>query len=133
MRLLLDRTQYQTESTVGDLYVEGVYECVVMEPGTRELSHPAIPEGIYDVRLTWSPKFKRVLPLILDVPGRDGIRIHPGNDPSETLGCLMPGESVIFKLGIPFLLHSAPAFGRLFQKLEDAVNRDQRIELEVVA
>lgn len=132
MNLLLDRQKYQSESTVGDLYVNGVYECVVMEPGTKEIGHPAIPEGVYDILLSWSPKFDRVLPLIINVPGRDGIRIHPGNKPEETLGCLMPGESVIFKFGMPFLLHSVAAFVPLFDKLQAANEAGERIAIEVI-
>lgn len=133
VRLLLDRQLYESESTVGDLYVNGEFECYVMEPGTREISHPAIPEGIYPVKLTVSPKFKRVLPLICDVPGRDGIRIHPGNTDDQTLGCLMPGEEVIFKFGMPFMVHSVPAFARLFEKLNEAAENHEELTLEVVA
>lgn len=51
----------------------------------------AIPAGLYNVELTFSPKFKRELPLILNVPYFEGIRIHRGNKDEDTEGCLIPG------------------------------------------
>lgn len=51
----------------------------------------AIPTGKYQVRRTWSPKFGRSMMEVLDVPGFRGIRIHPGNDASDTAGCLLVG------------------------------------------
>ena len=55
----------------------------------------AIPTGEYDVILSFSPKFKRVLPLLLNVKGYEYIRIHHGNFPSSTDGCLLVGENKI--------------------------------------
>ena len=53
----------------------------------------AIPTGKYDVILTFSPRFKCVLPLLLNVKGFEGIRIHPGNSAEDTEGCLLVGEN----------------------------------------
>lgn len=50
-----------------------------------------IPAGHYEVRLTHSPKFGVLMPILCEVPGRSGIRIHPGNWPKDTEGCLIPG------------------------------------------
>jgi hypothetical protein len=132
VKLLLDRAQYEKDSTVGDLYIDGVWECVVMEPGVSEATYPAIPEGEYEILLTPSPRFKQVLPLIINVPGRDGIRIHIGNEPTQTEGCLLPGESVTTEQGKPFLIHSKAAFDRLMPKLVDAKARGERIRVEVI-
>ncbi len=54
----------------------------------------AILPGRYELTLTWSPGFKQIMLLVVAVPGRDGIRIHIANDPSELLGCLAPGNGV---------------------------------------
>ena len=52
-----------------------------------------IPAGTYEVRITHSPKFRKDLPLLIGVPGRDGIRIHTGNKPEHSLGCILVGAA----------------------------------------
>ena len=138
MRLLLDRGQYDKHSTVGDLYVNGVWELVTLEDQVRPLGEKvrgetAIPEGTYDLLLTYSPRFKRDLPLLIHVPGFDGIRIHPGNTVEDTEGCILVGENVTFAAGVPFLTHSRAAFDRLYAKLFEAHRKQEHIEIEVMA
>lgn len=99
--------------TISKLYAKGKYICDILERPIKE----AIPEGTYKVALTPSPKFKRVLPLLLDVPGFTGIRIHEGNTAKDTHGCLIPGindekgkvhKSLICLSKIIVLLQSSP-------------------------
>jgi hypothetical protein len=52
-----------------------------------------IPAGTYEARITYSPKFGKKLPLLIGVPGRDGIRIHTGNKPEHSLGCILVGAA----------------------------------------
>ena len=52
-----------------------------------------IPAGTYEVRLTYSPRFKKDLPLLMNVPGRTGIRIHTGNKPEHSQGCILVGAT----------------------------------------
>jgi hypothetical protein len=73
-----------------------------MEDPVRDLSKEtkifgdtAIPYGIYKVEVSMSPKFRRRMPMLLDVPGFRGIRIHAGNNTSDTLGCILVGENKI--------------------------------------
>lgn len=134
MKLVLDRTQYEEGSTVGDLYIDGVWECAVLEDRVRPekvKGETAIPAGSYDILLTPSPRFKCVLPLLIDVPGFDGIRIHPGNTAKDTEGCLLVGENVITTAGVPFLTHSRRAFDRLFEKMQAAVRRGEKLTIQV--
>ena len=60
-----------------------------MEIATLENTEYIIPCGTYPVRVTFSPKFKRMLPLVLDVPGRSGIRFHRGTKPEHSRGCIL--------------------------------------------
>ena len=77
------------------------YFCDTLEPTWRDYAHgaykmkgcSAIPEGRYPVVVTWSPKFKEWLPLLLNVPKFSGIRIHAGNTPADTEGCILVGEN----------------------------------------
>lgn len=73
--------------------------CDTLEPpvrpwGMRVKGKTAVPAGIYDVALTRSPKFGRMLPILIDVPGMTGIRIHRGNTAADTKGCILPGKYV---------------------------------------
>ena len=98
MKLDLIRRWLTEASTIGELYVDGVRECFVLEdryrppPEAKVAGATAIPVGRYEVRITHSPKFGRDLPLLLEVPGYSGVRIHPGNTASDTEGCLLPGR-----------------------------------------
>ena len=69
--------------------VHGVLRLGVQEVATLENSEYIIPEGTYPVRVTWSPKFKRMLPIVLNVPGRSGIRVHQGTKPEHSRGCIL--------------------------------------------
>ena len=59
------------------------------EIATLENADYIIPVGIYEVRVTWSPRFKRMLPLVEQVPGRSGIRFHRGTKPEHSKGCVL--------------------------------------------
>ena len=56
---------------------------------TLENADFLIPEGEYPIEWTWSPKFKKPLPEILNVPDRSGIRIHRGAIPEHSTGCIL--------------------------------------------
>ena len=69
--------------------VRGVMRLGTQEIATLENNDYIIPCGTYPVRVTWSPKFKRMLPLVLNVPGRSGIRFHRGTKPEHSRGCIL--------------------------------------------
>jgi hypothetical protein len=98
----LERREVHIDRTLGRLKVDGTEFCWTLEPGLAVAEHPAIPEGAYHVTLTpservrlgylWSPESDYSLPLLEAVPGRTGIRIHAGNVPSNTEGCILVGD-----------------------------------------
>ena len=57
--------------------------------GTLENADYIIPDGTYTVSVTYSPRFKKMMPLIGNVPGRSGIRIHGGTKPEHSTGCVL--------------------------------------------
>lgn len=98
MELILERKILNKDSTEGNLYVNGKWFCHVIEdvvrakPGEwkKELkvyAKTAIPYGRYPVMVTWSPKFKRQLTAIENVPDFIGIRIHNGTNEKSSAGC----------------------------------------------
>lgn len=107
MELLLERKYLKDKYTIGNLYINGVFFCNILEDKVVDLNknglfdcgefkikgHTAIPYGKYKVKLTYSPKFKRELPLLINVPHFEGIRIHRGNTSEDSAGCLLPGEN----------------------------------------
>jgi hypothetical protein len=115
----IDRTWRGPVCTIGTLSVDGRTECFTLEDVRRELADrpvsdwkvpgkTAIPEGAYNVVVTPSVRFKRDLPLLENVPGFSGIRIHPGNTAADTEGCILVGAAK----GPDQVTHSREAFDR---------------------
>lgn len=112
---------------MGVLFVDGAFECFVLEDVIREVANQpvsawkvkgdtAIPAGRYRIVRTRSPRFGKVLPLLENVPGFEGIRIHAGNRSSDTEGCLLPGRA----RGTGMVMESRMAFEALDQKIRHA-------------
>lgn len=57
--------------------------------GAKIKGRTAIPAGRYQIKLTYSPKFGRIMPEIVCVPNYTGIRVHSGHDETHTEGCLL--------------------------------------------
>ena len=79
----LNRTSRNGKAVHGLMRVDG------REIATLENEDYIIPCGTYPIAVTWSPKFKRMLPLVLNVPGRSGIRFHRGTKPEHSRGCIL--------------------------------------------
>jgi len=97
MHLQIKRTHGTKNYTHGQLFIDNVYFCDTLEDEEREikiLGETAIPCGVYKVILSVSNRFKKLMPLIVDVPNFAGIRIHSGNTKDDTEGCILVGKKV---------------------------------------
>lgn len=126
LRLIREPSKYG--ATLGVLFVDGAFECFCLEDVIREQpgqpvsrwkvpGETAIPAGRYRVQMSMSPRFKRRLPELLDVPGFIGIRIHAGNRSGDTEGCLIPGRT----RGDGMVMESRMALERLMARMELAI------------
>lgn len=127
MDITLRRTNFTERSTIGELLINGVHQCYTLEDKMREQpgvpverwkahGKTAIPTGRYQVVITHSARFDRDLPLLVAVPGFDGIRIHPGNTDKDTEGCILVG----LDRGVDQIGQSRAAFTTLFTRLRAA-------------
>lgn len=134
MNLKLVRLLGDPVATVGDLYVlDTAISWHTLEDPDRgllqiqPLSHilsvkvpgaTCIPYGHYQVIIDWSNRFQRMMPHILDVPGFEGVRIHPGNTAADTSGCVLLGKI----RGHDMISSSLAAFNEFFPMLEEALD-----------
>lgn len=136
--LHLKRTVFTDKSTIGMLSVEGIFQCYILEDVVREREgvpvadwkvkgSTAIPCGRYRVIRNMSGRFGRTLPLLMKVPGYEGIRMHPGNDAGDTEGCLLPG----LHKGENVVTDSRNAFALIDGQIRDALDCDEEVWIEV--
>jgi hypothetical protein len=117
VKLELKTESQRADCTIGSIYVDGVWTCFSLEDAVRHEKIPgktAIPAGTYAVVINYSSRFKREMPQILNVPGYEGIRLHPGNTAADTEGCILVGQMK----GVNSVLKSRAAFADLFPKLQ---------------
>lgn len=140
MRLTLIRIANRPTYCIGKLYIDGVYFCDVIEDVDRGLKdemteeeilkkkvkgETAIPTGIYPVTITYSPKYKKNMPLISNVKGYSGIRIHSGNTSKDTEGCLIVGKNK----EVGKVLESRKMYNLLYKEL---VKTKERIIIDIM-
>ena len=129
MEILVRRIAKRPTYTIGRMYIDGKYVCDTLEDTDRGLKQSmsleeikkkkiygktAIPTGTYKVEITYSPRFKRYLPLICNVKGFDGIRIHEGNSDKDSQGCVLVG--INDKVG--WVSKSRITMNKLLQKIK---------------
>lgn len=148
MEIVVERRWKKATYTIGNLYVngqrfsDGHNYCNTLEDadsGLRQdmstqtlllMKKPgvtAIPTGKYKVTITYSPKFKRELPLVNDVPAFSGIRIHPGNLAADTDGCLLIGRNTANGM----VSNSRYWFNLLYAQIEKALAKGEGVTLTI--
>lgn len=119
MQLTVKRLYKSENSVIGELLIDGVFECFTLEDAERPIKikgETAIPVGTYRVIINQSNRFKRLLPLLLNVPTFEGVRIHSGNSNHDTEGCILVGQT----RNKNYIGQSRKAFDKLFKKMQAA-------------
>lgn len=120
MHLTLRRKTISAKSTIGELLVNNAFFCFTLEDivrrGAKVYGQTAIPGGVYEIAITYSNRFRVMMPLLLNIPGFEGIRIHPGNTPENTSGCILVGRN----RGTDWIGDSRLAYQALFAELQKA-------------
>ena len=147
MELILERIAKRKTYTIGHLYIqrrmddeylagtENQYFCDTLEPTWRDYKNgaykvkgrSAIPEGRYAVVISWSPKMKQWLPILLGVPKFEGIRIHAGNCSEDTEGCILVGKN----REVGKVLDSRIWVHRLKQKIVEAKDKGEAVWITI--
>lgn len=122
MTLELHRHPATDDAILGELFVDGKFECFTCEHAGMQ-----IPVGTYPIVITPSLRFGRLLPLVDRVPGRLGIRIHSGNVPGDSSGCILVGTALM-PHGV---LQSRAAMGILQAKLAAVLARQEPVRLTI--
>ncbi len=138
MEVIVKNPVKTNSTTISRCYIEGVQQCFILEDKDRGLTQTmplwriklikifgktAIPAGRYQVIVNYSQRFKKDMPLLVNVPGYEGVRIHPGNSEFQTEGCLLPGTST----STDWINESVKAFEPLFKKIKDAIASGQKV------
>ena len=142
MEIKLIRKYYQAKYTIGRLYVNNRFFSDCLEPPSLHLTertalgtiliakykgYRAIPTGRYRILITRSRRFGRWLPLLLNVKGFEGIRIHAGNKPEDTRGCILPG----FNRRKGYVLDSTRCVLTLVKMMTEAIAKGEKVFVEV--
>lgn len=142
MELLVKRIAKKNTYTIGQLYINGQKVCDTLEDKDRGLTsnmsveqikklkvygQTAIPTGTYTVSYTYSTKFKKYMPLINNVKGFDGIRIHSGNTDKDTLGCIILGENKV----VGKVINSRNTCDKVYSIIKKALDNGDRVSITI--
>lgn len=142
MELILERKFFKENYTIGNLSINGKFFCNTIEDKNRDLNkngkfdngeykvyaQTCIPFGEYKVVLFMSPKYKRLLPKLLNVPHFEGILIHNGTDENNTSGCIIVGENKIKGK----VINSTKYMNELTNLIEKAINNGENVTIKII-
>lgn len=145
MQFVLHREMTADGNTLGKLSLDGEFVCHTLEDPIREREgqpvymwkipgRTAIPAGSYRLVITHSPRFDEPLPLLINVPGFSGVRIHAGNDVQHTEGCILVGLArgqLDNDLGVE-ILQSRKALEQLMKLLQNAQEDDELVHITII-
>lgn len=140
MKLTLKRIALRSTYTIGKLYIDDVYFCDTLEDTVRDTNKSgkfdngeqkvkgktAIPYGTYEIKWTYSPRFKKYTPQLMNVPSFEGIRVHAGNTSADTEGCLILGENK----QVGKVLNSRATINKFYQIIKEACSNG-KVTIEI--
>ena len=134
MKIEVNRIFKASNYTIGELSVNNNYVCDTLEDkvrvnGKKVYAETAIPTGTYTLVLSYSNRFKKVMPEILNVPNFSGIRIHCGNSSKDTEGCLLVGKWDGKTEN--WISDSKNSYNKLYPLLEEAFNKKENITITI--
>ncbi len=134
MKIEVNRIFKASNYTIGELSVNNNYVCDTLEDkvrvdGEKVYAETAIPTGTYTLVLSYSNRFKKVMPEILNVPNFSGIRIHCGNSSKDTEGCLLVGKWDGKTEN--WISDSKNSYNKLYPLLEEAFNKKENITITI--
>lgn len=134
MKIEVNRIFKASTYTIGELSVNDNYLCDTLEDrvrpeGEKVYGETAIPAGTYTVVLSYSNRFKKVMPEIQNVPNFTGVRIHCGNSSKDTEGCLLVGKWDGKTEN--WISDSKNSYNKLYPLLEEAFNKKENITITI--
>ena len=130
MKIKLYRLREKNNATIGMLFIDGVYFCDTLEDKIRDtkiMHETAINSGIYEVVINHSVRFKRLMPLLINVPNFVGVRIHQGNTQLDTSGCILLGNA-----GTVWYLSQSKIYFDLFYKILSTALKKKKCTIEII-
>lgn len=132
MDIRVERNMCGATCTIGRMFINDENMCwtledVVRPDGVKIYGETAIPSGTYKVVVNFSNRFQKLMPQILDVPGFEGIRIHPGNTDKDTHGCILVGTNHTGDS----ITDSRKAYGPVFEKIKAAFDAGEDIWITI--
>ena len=142
MELRLERKYRSSKYCIDKLYINGKYFSDALEDPDRGLTDSmsleeikkikikgstCIPYGTYNVTITYSPRFKRNLPLINNVKGFEGIRVHNGNTPQDSSGCVLLGFNKIKGQ----VIDSKVTVNKFIDIVQKALNKGEKVTITI--
>jgi hypothetical protein len=135
MELKLLRFDSGLNDTLGILFMDGKFAGFTLEDEHREIKvqgETRIPAGTYDIKYTYSPKYKKLMLEVMNVPNFSGIRIHPGNTEQDTSGCILVGNICRHNpFGNSRIEESRLAYDRIASLIIHALGRKENVTLEI--
>lgn len=124
MEIKVVRETFTEDSTIGKMYINGKFHCFTLEDKVREekiKNITAIPKGTYEVILNFSNRFQQQMPLLLNVPNYEGVRIHWGNYSKDTEGCILVGSTK----AVNMIGNSRAQYAKLMTELKKATKGEK--------